>query len=215
MTTQEFDNRTIDTDSPQSGRTRLFAKAAGLFMRRHGEDPKRVLVESDLAPLATLAAIDDATDPASTQAAVNLVLARLRSLALIATAPSEGVAATATLTSTGTALTDADTVTIGDRVYTYKTVLTGAADEVLIGAATASLTNLKSAVNGTAGAGTTYGTGTVAHADVTAGTLTGTTVLDFEASTPGAAGNSIAKAETSTNLSWDAGETFSGGVDAS
>lgn len=212
MTTQEFDNRTIDTDSPQPGRTRVFAKAAGLFVRRHGEDPKRVLVESDV-PL--LAAITDATDPASTQAAVNLILARLRSFGLIATAPSEGVAATATLTSTGTALTDADTVTIGDRVYTYKTVLTGAADEVLIGAATASLTNLKSAVNGTAGAGTTYGTGTVAHADVTAGTLTGTTVLDFEASTPGAAGNSLTKAETSTNLSWNAGETFSGGVDAS
>lgn len=119
--------------------------------------------------------------------------------------------ASATLTHTGTALTDGDTVTIGTRTYTFKTVLTGAPNEVLIGAATASLANLKAAVNGAAGAGTTYGTGTTPHTTVDATTLTGTTVLLFEAKTAGVAGNAIAKGEGSTNLAWDVGATFSGG----
>lgn len=123
------------------------------------------------------------------------------------------VAATALLIFTGTALTDGDTVTIGTRTYTFKTVLTGAANEVLIGAVTASLANLKAAVNGTAGIGVTYGHGTVAHTAVVAATLTGTTALTFEATTPGESGNTIAKGETSSNLSWDPGATFSGGAD--
>lgn len=124
------------------------------------------------------------------------------------------VAATAVLTFTGTALTDGDTVTIGSRVYTFKTIV-ALADQVLIGAVTASLANLKAAVNGAAGAGVTYGLTTVAHADVTAGDLTGTTVLAFAATVGGTAGNAIAKAESSTNLSWDVGTTFTGGVNAS
>lgn len=123
------------------------------------------------------------------------------------------VKATAVLTFTGTALTDGDTVTIGTRTYTFKTVLTGEADEVLIGAVTASLANLKAAVNGTAGEGTTYGIGTVSHSSVEAVTLTGTTVLSFRARVAGTAGNTIGKSEVSTNLSWDAGTTFTGGED--
>lgn len=130
-------------------------------------------------------------------------------------AVTAGTKASAELTFSGVALTDGDTVTIGARVYTYKTVLTGAANEVLIGAVTASLANLKAAVNGAAGAGTIYGTGTVAHADVDATILTGTTVLLFEAKLAGIAGNLIAKSEASTNLLWDAGTTFLGGLDAS
>jgi hypothetical protein len=54
-----------------------------------------------------------------------------------------------------------ETVTLAGTVYTFKTTLTGAADEVLRGAnLAASMTNLTAAVNGTTGAGTTYGTGT-------------------------------------------------------
>lgn len=124
-----------------------------------------------------------------------------------------GVKATATLTFSGSALADGDTVTIGTRTYTLKTLLTGAPDEVLIGATTASLANLKSAVNGTAGEGTTYGEGTVAHSSVEAATLTGTTVLLFRARVAGDTGNTIDKSEASTNLSWDAGTTFSEGAD--
>lgn len=130
-------------------------------------------------------------------------------------AVTAGTKASAELTFSGSALTDADTVTIGVRTYTFKTVLSGAANEVLIGAVTASLVNLKAAVNGAAGAGTIYSTGTVAHADVDATILTGTTVLLFEAKLAGIAGNLIAKSEVSTNLLWDAGTTFSGGINPS
>lgn len=59
-----------------------------------------------------------------------------------------GAAATGTLTSDNTNVSNNDTVTINGRVYTFKTTLTGAADEVLIGAdADASLTNLKNLIN--------------------------------------------------------------------
>lgn len=122
------------------------------------------------------------------------------------------IKATAVLTFSGSALTDGDTVTIGARTYTFKTVLTGA-DDVLIGAVTASLANLKSAVNATAGEGTTYGTGTVSHNGVEAATLTGTTALTFRALVGGTTGNTIAKSESSLELSWDAGATLSGGTD--
>lgn len=121
-----------------------------------------------------------------------------------------GTAATGTLTSTGVAPADGDTVTIGERTYTYKTALTGAADEVLIGAsAAAALDNLKSAINGTAGAGTTYGTGTAAHEEVTAGTNTDTTQV-VTSNEEGFGGNSIATTEASTVLSWGAATLASG-----
>lgn len=121
-----------------------------------------------------------------------------------------GTSATGTLTSDTTAPGDGDTVTIGTTVYTFKLVLTGAAYEVLIGAsAAAALDNLKSAVNGTAGAGTTYGTGTVAHPTVAAVTNTNTTQL-FVARTGGTAGNSIATTETSAHLSFGATTLASG-----
>jgi len=123
-------------------------------------------------------------------------------------------AATATLTSDATIPTNNDTVTIGAVTYTFKTALSGGgtvANEVLLGAnAAAALTNLKAAINLTAGAGTTYGSGTVIHPTVVAGTLTATTLL-LTAITAGTGGNSLVSTETSTHLSF-AGGTFSGGV---
>lgn len=100
------------------------------------------------------------------------------------------------------------TVTIGSRVYTFKTTLTGAANEVLIGAnVTASATNLRSALNGQTGAGSLYGTGTVAHADVggsnAAGVLTVFTRRHMETAP------SLAKSGTNPTLSAAA---LSGGV---
>lgn len=125
--------------------------------------------------------------------------------------------ATGTLTSDATNVADGATVTVGTRVYTFVTALTEStpetepvADEVLIGAdAAASLDNLKSAINGSAGEGTTYSTGTVAHADVIATTNTDTTQV-VEAKLSGTAGNSIATTETSTHLSWGAATLASG-----
>lgn len=122
-----------------------------------------------------------------------------------------GRKALATLAHNGTALTDGDTVTVGSRVYTFKTVLTGAPDEVLIGAATASLGNLAAAINGAAGEGTLYGAGTAAHEDVTAEAQAANTRLACEALIIGTAGNDLRKAVVSANLAWDAGETFTGG----
>lgn len=56
-----------------------------------------------------------------------------------------------------TTTVDGETVTIGGVTLTWKTTLTPTAGEVLRGAnITASLTNMASAINGSAGAGTTY-----------------------------------------------------------
>jgi len=122
-----------------------------------------------------------------------------------------GAAATGTLTAGGQPAND-DTVTIGSQVYTWKTVLTGAADEVFIGGTVAlSLENLRRAINADGVAGTNYGTGTVANADVTA-TDTATTVV-ATAIIGGTAGNSIATTESGATTSWG-GATLSGGLDA-
>jgi hypothetical protein len=121
--------------------------------------------------------------------------------------------ASQTLTSDATAPSNNDTVTIGTRVYTYKTTLTGAAYEVLIGvSASVALDNLKSAINGTAGAGTTYGTGTVAHTTFEATTKTSTTLL-IEARLSGTL--TTATTEASTHLSWGAATVTGGGTWAS
>ena len=145
-----------------------------------------------------------------------------------ATAPSDGdtvtidgevytyrtnIRATATLTSDATAPSDDDTVTIGDTVYTFKTALTtdpaAVPYEVLIGiSAAVALDNLKSAINGTSGAGTTYGTGTAAHTQVTAETNTNTTQeIQGIAALDGA---DVDLAEASSHLSWS-GAHMSGG----
>lgn len=120
-----------------------------------------------------------------------------------------GAKAVGTLTSSGT-ISNNDTVTIDSVVYTFKTALTGAVREVLIGAnAAAALDNLKSAINASAGAGTTYGTGTTAHPTVTATTNTDTTQV-VEAKVTGTAGNSLATTETGANLAWGASTLASG-----
>lgn len=120
--------------------------------------------------------------------------------------PGDGGALRAvTLTSDATSPSDGDTVVIGDVTYTFKTALTtdpgAVAYEVKIGAsAAAALDNLKSAINATAGAGTTYGTGTEAHPLVSATTNTNTAqVIEMKA-----AGESSLPtlSETSSHLSW-------------
>lgn len=128
---------------------------------------------------------------------------------------SAGDKAVGTLTSDGTAPADNDTVTIDGHVYTFKTALTPAANEVLIGAdAAAALDNLKAAINAGAGSGTLYGAGTVAHATVTATTNTDTTQV-VEAKTAGSAGNSLATTESSSHLSWGAATLAGGGANIS
>lgn len=119
---------------------------------------------------------------------------------------------TQTITSVGVAQNN-ETVVIGGVTYTFKTTLTGAAYEVLIGAAaTNSLDNLKAAINGAAGEGSTYGVGTVRHPDVFAATKTATTLVIW-ARQAGTAGNAIATTETMANWSWGAA-TLAGGAAA-
>jgi flagellin len=85
---------------------------------------------------------------------------------------TQSVAASTTLTVTGggTQVTNNDQVTIGGTTYKFVTSLTGNANEVLIGASdTQALLNLKAAVNAApGGAGSAYGVGTVANANVSA-----------------------------------------------
>lgn len=120
------------------------------------------------------------------------------------------VAASGLLTASGT-VSDTETVTIDGVVYTFKTTLTGAAFEVLIGGSVATaLANLKSAINLTGTISTDYGTGTTKHPTAGGGTLTSTTLV-INANTVGTAGNSIATTETGANLSFG-GVTLSGGV---
>lgn len=125
------------------------------------------------------------------------------------------VKATATITSDATAPSDGDEVTIGDVTYTFVDALTtdpaAVPYEVLIGVSAAvALDNLKSAINGTAGAGSTYGTGTVAHPLVEATTNQNTTQV-IQALTAGSDANDIATTETSEHLSWGAA-TMAGGM---
>ena len=124
-----------------------------------------------------------------------------------------GTKASGTLTSTGTAPANNDTVTIGSVTYTFKTTLTSstAANEVLIGAsAAAALDNLKSAINRSAGAGTTYGSLTGAHPTVIATTNTDTTQV-VEAIVSGTGANTVGTTDVGSQLSWGS-TTLTGGT---
>lgn len=87
-----------------------------------------------------------------------------------------GVKGTGTLT--GTTIAAGDTVTIGTVTYTFGDPLVDTANNVLVGASdSASLDNLIAAINAAAGAGTTYGTGTVANPHVSAAAGAGDTMV--------------------------------------
>jgi flagellin len=101
--------------------------------------------------------------------------------------------ATTTLTVTGgnPQIAANDALTVGGKTYTFKTVVAGAND-VLVGASdTASLLNLKAAINAAAGgSGVAYGVGTTANVNVNATTATATTLV-INANVNGTGGNSI------------------------
>lgn len=114
--------------------------------------------------------------------------------------------ASATLVSDATAPSDGETVTIGSVVYTFKTTLTPTPYQVLIGvSASVALDNLKSAINGTAGSGTTYAAGTVAHPLVQASTKTATSLLLLARTAGDSQSDTIAVSETSAHLSFGSG----------
>ncbi len=123
-------------------------------------------------------------------------------------------AATAVLTSDNTEPVDADTVTINDVVYRFKTTMASANDVKRSGVdADTDLNNLIKAVNQTGTPGTHYFAGTVAPTGVTAGAVASHAVT-FTATTSGALGNLFPKAASSSHLDWDGvGAFFTGGVD--
>lgn len=97
-------------------------------------------------------------------------------------------------------------------VYTFKTALTGAALEVLIGATIANtLANVVAAINNGPGAGTVYGAGTAINNDVLAASLPGDQ-FQVTAVLPGTGGNSLAVSTTAADGFWD-GATLHGGLD--
>jgi hypothetical protein len=124
--------------------------------------------------------------------------------------PSAAVPATGTLTAV--TIADGDTVTIEATVYTFVNTLASAFDVLVGGTASDSLDNLIAAINGAAGEGSTYGTGTTANTDVTAVAGAGIT-MDVTAITAGVIGNSINTSETLTSGSWGSA-LLTGGVDA-
>lgn len=127
---------------------------------------------------------------------------------------NSGTAATSTLTAGG-ALTSGDTVTIDTKRYKFQTASLASEGYVLIGGSAATaLAYLKIAINrssiGATGDGIAYNCA-AAHPSATASTVDATTLI-VNATVAGTAGNSIALAETSGNLTWKKA-AMSGGVD--
>lgn len=112
------------------------------------------------------------------------------------------VSATGVLTSDNTNVANNDTVTVGNKVYTFKTTLTPTEGEVLRGgSADASLLNLIRAINHTGTPNTDYKCA-AANSDVTAASSLTAHAFQVTAIAPGA--STVATTETSAHLSWGA-----------
>lgn len=123
------------------------------------------------------------------------------------------VTATQVMTISGVGSLADSTVTLGDVTYTFKSALTGAADEVLFTDATDAALNLIAALDAGAGEGTVYGTGTVANPKVV-GVSGGVGIVDLYAIDPGVVGNSIVSTATDGgDVTFTHGAAFVGGVD--
>lgn len=123
-------------------------------------------------------------------------------------------AATGVLTVTANP-SNTETVTIGSKVYEFVNSLSAANDVLIEVAATDTLDNLVAAINGDAGEGSKYGTGTTANTDATA-EKTDTLVVTVTAIIPAPssgndAGNDVATTETLADGSWGT-TTMDGGV---
>lgn len=136
---------------------------------------------------------------------------------LVGFAVGEAVPAEGSYTLTA-APADGDQVVSGAQTYTFKTVLGSTAGNVLIGgSATAAISNLVAAVNGSAGAGVAYvATSTSPNAGSFAVVNSITpNQAKFTALLGGTAGNSLAATTTSSVGSWGSGvTTLLGGVAA-
>lgn len=108
------------------------------------------------------------------------------------------IAASGQIITNGTNPANNDTVTIGGRVYTFKTVLSGT-DAILIGpSAQSTLTNLLQSINGTGVVGTDYNTATINSTVKAVPSLNGN-VLQLVSRLSGTQGN-VAITVSSANL---------------
>lgn len=124
------------------------------------------------------------------------------------------VQASAVLTSDNTTPSDGDTVTIGNKVYTFKTTLTPSEGQVLIaGSADAALLNLIRAINHTGTPDTDYKCA-VAHTQVSAGAAVVAHAITITSIEGGTTANGYLLATTDANLSWS-GTSMAGGVNDS
>lgn len=106
--------------------------------------------------------------------------------------------------------TEGATVTIGDVVYTLTATVLLPNDVLIDSTADATLTNLVNAVNGGAGEGTKYGTGTVANPYVTAGSVT-SHAITFTAVEDSAAENAVVTTTDEATYSWGDSTLADGG----
>ena len=188
----------------QTERFNIICAAGTLTITETVPDPSLGATDAELAALLALKA--NLASPVFTG-----TTSFEKALIPSATPPVNAVAASGTLTvSAGGSNIQADeTVTIGDKVYTFKSALTPTEGEVLIGANdTAALLNLKNAINHEGTPGTDYSCA-AAHSTVSASSSNATTVV-VAAKTKGTAGNAIATTETMANGSWGAATLASG-----
>ena len=118
-------------------------------------------------------------------------------------------------TLTGTTIAADDTVTVAGVAFVFVAELSDPVvpNEVLVGATDSdSLDNLIAAINGAAGEGSTYSTGTVQPDGVSADAGAGDT-MTLTATVPGLLGNGITTDSSLTAGGW-AESALSGGVDA-
>lgn len=126
--------------------------------------------------------------------------------------PAIAVAATGTLTSNNTNVSDGDQFTIGVKTYTFKTALTPTEGEVLIGAdADASLLNLIRAINHTGTPDTHYKCA-IANTQVSAAASVTAHAFLITALAAGYAGNYSVSFPVGTTLSL--GATLTGGLNS-
>jgi len=123
-----------------------------------------------------------------------------------------GAAAIAAISSSGTNVSNNDTVTINGKVYTFQTVLTNTDGHVFIGAsADASLLNLLCAVNLAGTAGTQYAAATTKNTYATAYNQDTTNhKIYLQAIATGSGGNALTLAKSAATLTVS-GATFAGG----
>lgn len=119
------------------------------------------------------------------------------------------VAASGTLTLSGN-ITDGETVTIGEKTYTFQDSLTDEDGNVLIGdSASETIDNLIAAINLGEGAGTLYAESTTEHPNVVAAAGAGDT-MDVTAKVAGEVGNEISTTTDAADAAFGAA-TLEGG----